>query len=182
MACSKEIRPLIEMETSYGTILIEVYADKAPISAANFLRYVDENKLDDAVFYRSVKPENQPSSLFKIQVLQGGLFHDNHPDMMDPIAHEATNLTGILHKRGVVSLARLEPGTASSEFFICLRDEPELDFNGNRNPDKQGFAAFGRVIKGMSVVEKIHELPDTNQFFIHPVKILSVKRINTINN
>jgi peptidyl-prolyl cis-trans isomerase A (cyclophilin A) len=169
--------PKVEMKTELGDILIELYPEKAPITVKNFLRYVEENRFKDASFYRVVTPENQPGKQWKIEVIQGGLFEDEHPDMLPPIVHETTEQTGILHKDGTISMARNEPGTASSEFFICIGAQPSLDFGGKRNPDGQGFAAFGKVIKGMDVVRKIQKLPETNQYLDKRVKILEVKLV-----
>jgi peptidyl-prolyl cis-trans isomerase A (cyclophilin A) len=99
--------------------------------------------------------DNQPGNDIKIEVIQGGLGDDPRGLGLPPIAHETTEQTGIKHLDGTVSMARAGPGTASSEIFICIGDQPELDFGGQRNPDGQGFAAFGRVKSGMDVVRKI---------------------------
>jgi len=123
--------------------------------------------------------DNQPNNFIKIEVIQGGLGFDESPLSLSPIVHESTDKTGILHKDGVISMARVEPGSASSEFFICIGDQPELDFGGKRNPDGQGFAAFGKVIKGMDVVRKIQSQPDQKQMLIKPVKVLEVNRLVT---
>jgi peptidyl-prolyl cis-trans isomerase A (cyclophilin A) len=96
---------------------------------------------------------------------------------LPPIVHESTEKTGFLHTDGVISMARSEPGTASSEFFICVGDQPELDFEGKRNPDGQGFAAFGRVMQGMDVVRVIHEQSADEQMLVSPVRVISVKRV-----
>ncbi len=168
--CRKKY-PQVVMKTPYGDIVVEIYADKAPVTAANFLRYVDANRYKDAVFYRVVTPDNQPHNKVKIEVIQGGLLREDHPAMLPPIPHETTAMTGLRHLDGTLSMARDKPGTASSEFFICVGDQPELDYGGHRNPDGQGFAAFGRVIRGMEVVRKIQHLPEKNQMLVHPVKI-----------
>ena len=170
--------PRIRMITELGEITLEVYQDKAPVTATNFLTYVDENRFKGAVFYRIVRDGNQPVDSIRIAVIQGGLYEDNHPAMLPPIVHETTQETGILHEDGVLSMARLHPGTATSEFFICVGDQPELDFEGKRNPDKQGFAAFGKVINGMDVVIKIHQLPVEGQYLDPTVKILEVSRLD----
>jgi peptidyl-prolyl cis-trans isomerase A (cyclophilin A) len=170
--------PRILMETEMGEITLGIYTHKAPVTATNFLTYVDENRFEGAVFYRIVRSDNQPGDSIRIAVVQGGLFEDNHPAMLPPILHETTRQTGILHKDGVISMARSHPGTATSEFFICLGDQPELDYNGKRNPDKQGFAAFGKVIHGMDVVKAIHQLPAKGQTLDPAVKILSISRLN----
>jgi len=149
-------RPVVLMRTAFGDIKAELYTDKAPVTAGNFLQYVKEGRFKDAVFYRVVRMDNQPDDKVKIQVLQGGLYDDNHPAKLPTIRHETTKETGIKNKNGTLSMARWKPGTADSEFSICIGDQPELDYTGKRNPDGQGFAAFGRVIDGMDVVRKIH--------------------------
>lgn len=166
--------PGVLILTEIGTIEVELYTDKAPITVNNFLRYVEEERFRDATFYRTVHLGNQPDSKVKIQVVQGGLFEDEHPDMLPPIEHESTEVTGILHKDGVISMARYGPGTATSEFFICIEDQPALDFQGDRNPDGYGFAAFGRVVRGMDVVEEIQRSPADGQYLNPRIKILEV--------
>ena len=170
--------PRILMETEMGEITLEVYPDKAQVTASNFLTYIDENRFEGAVFYRVVRSDNQPGDSIRIAVIQGGLYEDDHPAMLPPIAHETTQQTGILHKDGVISMARWHPGTATSEFFICVGDQPELDYKGRRNPDEQGFAAFGKVIAGMDVVIKIHQLPVEGQYLDPTVKILKISRLD----
>ena len=169
-------KPKVIIETDLGDITIEVDLEKAPITATNFMRYVDEGRFEIASFYRVVRMDNQPQNDVKIEVIQGGIGFEESDLRLDPIKHETTAETGILHKDGVVSMARLDPGTAASEFFICIGDQPELDFEGKRNPDGQGFAAFGYVIDGMDVVRKIQSQKDTDQMLDEPVKILSVRR------
>lgn len=168
--------PKAVIQTELGDITVEVFIHRAPISAGNFLNYVDDRLYADAVFYRVVTLENQPKNNVKIEVIQGGLFSDERTRYF-PIPHETTQTTGILHKDGVISYARAEPGTAGSEFFICIGDQPELDFGGRRNPDGQGFAAFGKVIEGMDIVRKIQRLPEKDQRLIQPVKIFNIERI-----
>lgn len=168
--------PRVQMKTDQGDILIEVFLDQAPITAGNFLRYVDEERFEGAVFYRVVTMDNQPDNDIKIEVIQGGLGYSSNTQRIDPIAHETTQKTGVLHKNGTISMARTNPGTASSEFFICVNDQPSLDFGGMRNPDGQGFAAFGRVIEGMDVVRAIQNKPSERQILTEPVKIRAVKR------
>lgn len=180
LSCSKNQNPRVVISTQLGDIEAEIYVDKAPVTASNFLRYVDSEKyIGLACFYRVVRPDNQPDKKIKIEVIQAGYGQDSLIEkyQFPPIRHETTKETGILHKDGVLSMARNEPGTASSEFSICIGDQPELDFNGKRNPDKQGFAAFGKVIKGMDVVRKIQLLKDKDQYLENPVKIIAIKRI-----
>lgn len=172
--CSKQ-NPQVVIKTEFGDITVELYPDKAPITVNNFLAYIAEKRFKEATFYRVVTLENQPDNDIKIQVIQGGNFNDDHPDSLPPIAHETTDQTGIKHKNGVISMARMEPGTANDDFFICVGDQPELDFGGKRNPDGQGFAAFGKVVKGMDVVKKIHQVPAPDQWMEKGIPILSVE-------
>jgi len=139
--------------TEVGDIKFEVYPDKAPITVANFKKYVDLKAFDMADFFRVVRMDNQPNNEVKIEVIQGN-FTDS-TNILPSIPHETNDKTGILHKDGTVSMARLDPGTASLSFFICINDQPELDFGGKRNADGTGFAAFGQVTEGMDVVRKI---------------------------
>ena len=147
------VRVLIE--TELGAIELELDAAKAPATAANFLRYVDARRYDGGRFHRTVTLGNQPQSPVKIEVIQGGVAPEHEKDDFAAIAIERTRDTGLRHKDGTLSMARDGPDTATSDIFICIGDQPELDFGGRRNPDGQGFAAFGRVVKGMDVVRKI---------------------------
>jgi peptidyl-prolyl cis-trans isomerase A (cyclophilin A) len=162
----KDTDPHILIETDYGNIEAVLYVDKAPITANNFLRYINEDHLTDARFYRVVRlnPDNQPDNEVKIEVLQGGLYDDDHPDHLPAIKHETTAQTGIKHLDGTLSMARWGPGTATIDFSICIGDQPELDYKGRRNSDGWGFAAFGQVVSGMEVVHKIHRLPAKGQY------------------
>jgi peptidyl-prolyl cis-trans isomerase A (cyclophilin A) len=169
--------PRVMIKTELGDITIEIYEKEAPITASNFLKYVDEERYKNGCFYRVVTMDNQPNNDIKIEVIQGGLSEETRGNMLSPIEHETTDKTGILHKNGVISMARSKPGTASSEFFICVGDQPELDFEGKRNPDGQGFAAFGKVIKGMDVVKKIHQQPTKGQMPNPRIKIFSITRV-----
>lgn len=167
--------PRVLIRTALGDITIEVYPKRAPITAANFLRYVKEHRYKEATFYRTVRMNNQPNNAVKIEVIQGGLGDDTGKHALPPIAHETTAKTGLLHKDGTVSMARAEPGTASSEIFICIGDQPELDFGGKRNPDGQGFAAFGKVVAGMDVARKIQAQPADGQWLTPAIRITDVK-------
>jgi peptidyl-prolyl cis-trans isomerase A (cyclophilin A) len=169
--------PVVLLETELGDIVLVIDVVSAPITARNFLRYVDENRFQEAFFYRVVRLDNQPQSDVKIEVVQGGIGFVESDLRLPPIVHESTEKTGFLHTDGVISMARSEPGTASSEFFICVGDQPELDFEGKRNPDGQGFAAFGRVMQGMDVVRVIHEQSADEQMLVSPVRVISVKRV-----
>jgi peptidyl-prolyl cis-trans isomerase A (cyclophilin A) len=139
--------------TSLGSISVAVDVHRAPVSAGSFLEYVDRQLFDDAQFYRSVHPDNDANPV-KISVLQGGII--DSAKGLAPIPHESTRQTGLRHLDGTISIARREPGTGSAgAFFVCIGDQPELDFGGRRNPDGLGFAAFGRVYDGMNVVRSI---------------------------
>jgi len=181
VSCARETIIPISMETELGPIQLELYPDRAPITVSNFLRYVDENRYQDFHFYRVVHMENQPDNDVKIEVIQGGLGFDKHPMELPTIIHETTDKTGIRHLNGTLSMARMEPGTASSEIFICINDQPELDYSGKRNPDGQGFAAFGKVISGMDVIRKIQLLPETKQMLDKVVKVNSIQRNGDID-
>jgi peptidyl-prolyl cis-trans isomerase A (cyclophilin A) len=163
--------------TEYGSILVELYPVRAPVTVENFLRYVDEGRFDGATFYRTVTMRNQPDNDVKIEVIQGGLGWKESDLRLAPIRHETTAETGIRHENGTISMARAEPGTADSEFFICVGDQPELDYGGRRNPDGKGFAAFGKVLDGMDVVMRIHESPEKDQLLEEPVRITDVNRV-----
>jgi peptidyl-prolyl cis-trans isomerase A (cyclophilin A) len=156
--------PKVIIETDFGNITVELYEEKAPITSSNFIRYIEEERHKGATFYRVVTPENQPNSKVKIEVVQGGLYEDDHPHALPPITHENTEQTGIKHLDGTISMARYGPGTATFEFFICVGDQPSLDYGGDRNPDNHGFAAFGKVIDGMDVVRKIQQEPEKDQY------------------
>jgi peptidyl-prolyl cis-trans isomerase A (cyclophilin A) len=175
VSCEGNKNPEVLIRTEKGDIVVELYAEKAPVTVANFLRYVEENRFEEATFYRTVTMDNQPENDIKIEVIQGGLYTDDHPDALPPIAHEPTSLTGIKHLDGVISMARYEPGTAGSEFFICVGDQPSLDEGGKRNPDGAGFAAFGKVTEGMEVVHTIHNSPAEGQWLEPRIKILTTQ-------
>ena len=170
--------PRVRLETPLGVIEVEVYPERAPVTAANFLHYADEGLFAEASFYRVVRLDNQPDDEVRIEVVQGGVRRLPPEQRVPPIAHETTAATGLRHRDGTLSMARSRPGTASSEFFICIGDQPELDFGGRRNPDGQGFAAFGRVVEGMAVVRLIQALePDGGQYLREPVPITRATRV-----
>jgi peptidyl-prolyl cis-trans isomerase A (cyclophilin A) len=180
-SCShpKYKEPHVVIETKFGDIEVELYAGKAPKSVTAFLSYVDSGFYKNSSFYRVLKEENQPSASFKSELIQGGIWHTNYKKgiSLPGIPHEPTNQTGILHTDGAISLARTTPGTASSEFFICIGDQPAYDHGGAANTDGQGFAAFGKVIKGMDIVRKIHRQPDFEESFDTPIEIFNIRRL-----
>jgi peptidyl-prolyl cis-trans isomerase A (cyclophilin A) len=170
--------PHVLVQTEAGDIEIEVDVVRAPISAGRFLKHVDAGFYAGGRFQRTVKMDNQPDNDVKIEVIQASLNPDHTNDAGDPIALERTSLTGLKHLDGVVSTPRGAPDSARSGFFICINDQPSLDFGGKRNPDGQGFGAFGRVVRGMDVVRKIQQAPNNDaQNLTPPIKILSIKRV-----
>jgi peptidyl-prolyl cis-trans isomerase A (cyclophilin A) len=176
----------VRVQTELGDIVVEVDRAKAPATAANFLRYVDAGHYDGGTWHRTVKMDNQPESTVKIEVIQAGVNPDRAKQGFPPIALERTSQTGLLHKDGTISMARGAPDSATSGWFICINDQPSLDFGGKRNPDGQGFAAFGRVVSGMDVVRKIQAAPSSSnrttnaeaQRLTPPIRIVKVARLN----
>lgn len=170
----KTIRCLIS--TDLGEIQIELYPEKAPKTVANFLKYIEAHLYDGTSFYRICTSENEKDRKIKIEVIQGG----DVPvaKQFEPIPLETTKQTGLNHQDGTLSMARDAPNSATSSFFICINNQPELDFAGKRNPDGQGFAAFGKVTKGMEVVLKIQAQKDKDQYLLNPVRIHSIRRLN----
>ena len=171
------------MQTSYGAMKIELYADKAPVSVANFLRYIDAGAYADGTFYRVVRHDNDKGSP-KITVIQGGA--DKDFTQFSPIKFESTQQTGIKHLDGTLSMARLGPDTTTSDFFICVGAQPALDFGAKRHSDGLGFAAFGRVVKGMDIARRINQSTEAQptddpylagQMLSNPVVIQSIKRL-----
>lgn len=167
--------PKVAIDTELGTIEIALDAIHAPRTTANFLRYVTAGAYAGGAFHRTVRPDNQPQSPVKIQVIQGAAAREDRA--FAPISLERTRDTGLHHIDGAISMARDTPDSATSDFFICIGDQPELDFGGRRNPDGQGFAAFGRVVQGMDLVRRIQALPAEGQTLRAPVKILAIRRV-----
>lgn len=170
--------PVVVIQTALGDIEVEVDSIRAPITAANFLRYVDLGFYRFGQFYRTVRSDNQPRDQIKIGVIQAGLDSLRVKDF-PPIRLERTKVTGISHKDGTVSMARDGSDTATSDFFICIGDQPQLNYGGKRNPDSQGFAAFGHVLVGMNVVKKIQAAPAEDQRLTPPIKIFNIVRKST---
>ncbi|MBS1789279.1 MAG: peptidylprolyl isomerase [Acidobacteria bacterium] len=172
------VRVLIQ--TELGDIEVELDAKRAPVTTENFLRYVDAGLYDGGRFHRTVKlqPDNQPNNVIKIEVIQAGMNLEKSKDGFPPIKLERTNVTGMKHKDGAISMARSAADSATSDFFVCIGDQPELDFGGKRNADGQGFAAFGKVVKGMEVVRKIHQSPYKEQTLTPSIKIIKARRLN----
>lgn len=179
-ACSgkQEGNPHIVIETKFGKIEAELYPQQAPRTVAAFLSYVDSGVYKNSLFYRVLNKENQPSDAYKAELIQGGIWRTKYKEARTyaGIPHETTAQTKILHKDGVLSLARLEPGTATTEFFICIGDQPGLDFGGENNADGQGYAAFGKVVKGMDVALRIQHQRDVDQSLYPPIPIYNITR------
>lgn len=173
-------RVFTQVDTPLGSFVIEVNTARAPVTVQNYLAYVDAGQLDNGAVYRIVTPANQPATTkHRIEVVQWGRNQrDDQLAPRPPIAHETTRQTGLRHRDGTVSMARLGPGTATAEFFICINDQPELDFGGGRNPDGQGFAAFGQVVRGREVVQKLYARGNpANQYIEPPIAVLRVRRL-----
>jgi peptidyl-prolyl cis-trans isomerase A (cyclophilin A) len=149
----------IHIATALGAITAELDDAAAPLTVANFLRYVDSGFFDGGAFWRTVRMDNQPDVAVKIEVVQADVQAARIDALFAPIALERTRDSGLRHVDGSLSMSRFKPDTAQAGFFICIGDQPSLDFGGARNPDGQGFAAFGRVITGMPIVRAIHQSP-----------------------
>ena len=185
MACGPKVdnSPNVIIETSKGAIEIEVYPDKAPLSSADFLNYVDRKYYHGQAFYRAVTAENDDRQM-GMSILQGGRLE--FEPLSGPVAHESTKQTGLRNKAGMVSLARKDVGSASAAFFfINVETNKVLDFGGARHPDGQGFAVFGKVVSGMDVVVQIQQGqkeaprdddPTAAQFLTRPVIITKAYR------
>ena len=170
---------LTRVDTALGSFVIAVDPRVAPRTVANYLAYVDGGLLDRGSVYRIVTLANQPpETKHKIEVIQWGMnLPDDKPPPFAPLPHETTRDTGLRHRDGTVSMARSTPGSAAAEFFICVGDQPELDYGGGRNPDGQGFAAFGQVVRGQDIVHKLHAQGGAQQFLERPIPISRVNRI-----
>jgi cyclophilin family peptidyl-prolyl cis-trans isomerase len=173
----------IVIRTTAGDMYADLYVKKAPVTSLNFLHYIDLLGKTGGSFYRTVTPVNQPDKKIRIEVIQGGFnLADVDTAALIPIPLERTRLTGIFHTDGTLSMARSDPDSGSTEFFICIGDQPSLDFGGKRNPDGQGFAAFGRITNGMEVVRKIQQSPSKDQALTPEVGILGMERLKAGGN
>ena len=172
-------KPRVAIQTSHGAILVELEDRKAPLTSANFLRYVDAKAYDRGSFFRAVRTPGAPR--------QGDIVGDKRPGVrpFPPIAHESTTMTGLRHRTGTISLGRFAPGSATSTFFICASAQPGYDAQPVARGDNLGFAAFGQVIDGMPVVHKILSLHTSQaskfadqkgQWLDPPIPIMSMRR------
>jgi peptidyl-prolyl cis-trans isomerase A (cyclophilin A) len=195
---SSEIHPVtVGIITPLGEITVELFVKQAPVTTENFMRYVKNGLYDGGRFHRTVRLDNQsnanlgrsaigagsdagaeqaqpPNDSVAIEVIQGGIHPDRQGALGAAIPLERTRDTGLRHVEGTVSMARLTPDSAVSDFFICVGDQPGLDFGGQRNPDGQGFAAVGQAISGMDVVRAIQQSPATSQSLDPPVEIMRI--------
>ena len=172
---------VVRIETALGNIEIAVDTKRAPITAGNFLKYVDGGFYDGGRFHRATRPDNYtpaPPDKPAMEIIQGGINPERRRDGFPAIPLERTSITGLKHVVGTVSMARTPAAdSARSDFFICLDDQPSLDFGGKRFDDGQGGGAFGRVVKGMDVVRKIQQQPVEKQALTPPVTIVRISRI-----
>ena len=159
LSAQPSANPIVVFETAKGNIEIEVDAGHAPATAANFLKYVDGGFYDEGTINRAVRPDNTVRHDVEIQVIQFQIGRARQRDQFPPVPLERTSVTGLKHVDGAVSMARNGPDTATGSFSIVIGDQPEMDFGGRRNADGQGFAVFGRVVKGMDVVKAIQASP-----------------------
>ena len=159
---------VVVLTTGLGKIELQLDQAHAPLATANFIQYVADG------FFRTVTSTNQPLDKVKIAVIQATA-NPERKETGPPIKLERTSVTGLKHQDGTVSMARSAPDTATIDFFICIGDQPELDFGGKRNPDGQGFAAFGKVVSGMDIVRKIHQSKAEGQKLTPPIKILKAE-------
>lgn len=170
----------VAVQTSLGTFYIAVDTQRAPITSANFLKYVDAKLYDSGRFHRATRPDNYtpaPPNRPMMNIIQGGINPAKRTEGFAAIPLERTSVTGIKHVTGVVSMARGAPDSATSDFFVLLDDQPSLDFGGLRFDDGQGGAAFGRVLAGLDVVKKIQQQPVDGQNLSGPVTIWRVWRL-----
>ncbi len=170
----------IRMITGEGDLILELATGQAPLTTANFLRYMDTGRYDRSSIYRAVKAPGAPD----YGLVQGGA-RMLAGKQIPPVAHESTTQTGLRHTDGVISLAREAPGTGTSDFFICVGDAPYLDANPAAPGDNLGYAAFGRIVEGMDIVRRILNLPTSDvaevpsmrgQMLARPVPILTTRR------
>jgi peptidyl-prolyl cis-trans isomerase A (cyclophilin A) len=168
--------PHVVLHTEAGDIEVELDAVHAPVTVANFLKYVKGGFYTGGAFSRTVTIANQPNNDVKIEVIQANINPARKSEASPAIALERTSVTGLHHLNGTISMGRnAAADSAVSEIFICIGDQPSLDFGGKRNPDGQGFAAFGQVVKGMDVVRKIQMSPAEKQKLVPPVGILAAE-------
>ena len=170
----------VQLATRLGIIFLGIDTSHAPVTAANFLKYVDGGFYDGGRFHRATRPDNYTPVLPNrppMEIVQGGINPDKRSGAFPAIKLERTSVTGLKHVTGTVSMARgTSADTATSDFFICLDDQPSLDFGGKRFDDGQGGAAFGRVVSGLETVRRIQQQPVQAQALTPPVQIVGALR------
>lgn len=176
ISCGGKSTDEIIIKTRAGNIEVKLFPDKAPKTVAAFLSYVDAGYYKNSSFYRILSKDNQPMGGNAAELIQGGIYKTGkNREQIPGIPHEPTSQTGLSHTHGTLSMARLEAGSATTEFFICIGDNPGFDAGGSKE-DSLGYAAFGTVTKGMSVVMKIYNRPEENQQFNPPIGIIDIFR------
>ena len=177
-SASDPATPHVIIRTAAGDIEVELYLRQAPKTAGAFLFYVDSGFYKNASFYRVLNEDNQVTGAAISNLIQGGIWKTDHAKAVSVpgVPHETTRETHIQHVNGVISLARDKPGTGTTEFFICVGDQPGFDYGGENNPDGQGYAAFGKVVAGMDIVRAIYQRPENNQSFTPAIPIYSISR------
>jgi peptidyl-prolyl cis-trans isomerase A (cyclophilin A) len=170
--------PHLLIETNLGDIEIELFPDQAPKTVAAFLNFVDSGFYNKTSFYRVLKTEELPT-VTNTGIIQGGMWQTNPAKKITipGIEHETTKSSGLTHQSGTISLARLAPGTANTEFFICIGDQSPLDFGRRGTEDGQGYAAFGQVFEGMSIVRKIQSQKSHVDKFDEKIEIIKITRL-----
>lgn len=179
IACNPRPKnPHVAIQTRMGVIEIELLPEQAPKTVAAFLSYIDSDFYKKAAFYRVLRADEQPTNAPKSELIQGGIWQTDYAlsETIPGIPHETTAQTQIRHANGTISLARLEPDSANTEFFICVGDQPGFDYGGANNPDGQGYAAFGRVVKGMEVVRNIYNAPEDDGS-LNPLIYFNIKQL-----
>ncbi len=176
-AGKKYKNPHVEIQTKFGDIEVELFPDNAPKSVAAFLSYVDSGYYKNASFYRALNEDNQQTGNAETAMIQGGIWKTKRGMKIPGIPHESTQQTKLSHTNGTISLARQEPGTANTEFFICIGDQKGFDYGGVNNPDGQGYAAFGQVIKGMELIEQFYTKPTNGDLLQEQIEILNIVRL-----
>ena len=177
MGCTAPEGTVVRFETELGHFDVAIAAEAAPVTATNFLKYVDEGFYNGGRFHRSVRLDNQRRSDVLIEVIQGGVSRDRRGNGYPSVSLERTRDTGLRHEAGTISMARGSPDSARSDIFICIGAQPSLDFGGTRNADGQGFAAFGTVVTGMNVIRKIHTSPTQGESLNPAIRIVSAHRL-----
>jgi peptidyl-prolyl cis-trans isomerase A (cyclophilin A) len=180
VACSKSTEqiPVIKIYTTQGDIEVELYATKAPKTVAAFLKNIKNVTYANSNFYRVVLQQGLIATMNE-GIIQGGIFYSNTTLATSKmgVPHEGTNTTGLTHDDGTISMARTELGTATTEFFICIGNQSQYDYGYDGTPDKQGYAAFGKVIKGMDAVKAILKMDSNGNTFIKKISITAIEKI-----